>query len=52
MDIPGLKEIFPLVSAPGQRGYEFAVLVQRKTGFRANRSFGECNKQTWLRFTR
>lgn len=51
MDSPGLKEIFPLVSAPGQCR-ESTVLVQRKTGFRANRILSRYDKQTRFRFAR
>jgi len=52
MDSPGLKEIFPLVSAAGQCRSESKVLVQRETGFHANRSLSRYNKQTRFRFAR
>ncbi len=52
MDSPGLKEIFPLVPAPGQCRSESTVLVRRKTGFRANRILSRYDKQTRFRFAR
>ena len=52
MDSPGLKEFFMLVSAPGQCRSESTVLVQRETGFYANRSLSRYDKQTRFRFAR
>jgi hypothetical protein len=52
MDNPGLKEFLPLVSAFGQCRSESTVLVQRETGFRANRSLSRYDKQTRFRFAR
>ena len=52
MDSPGLKEFFPLVSAPGQSWTDSKVLVQRETGFHANRSLSRYDKQTRFRFAR
>ena len=52
MDNPGLKEFFPLVSAPGQCRTDSMVLVQRETGFHANRSLSRYDKQTRFRFAR
>jgi hypothetical protein len=52
MDSPGLKEFFPLVSAPGQCMSESTVLVQREIGFHANRSLSRYDKQTRFRFAR
>ena len=52
LDSPGLKEFFPLVSAPGQCRTDSTVLVQRETGFHANRSLSRYDKQTRFRFAR
>ncbi len=52
MDSPGLEEFFPLVSASGQCRTDSTVLVQRETGFRANRSLSLHDKQTLFRFAR
>ena len=52
VDSTGLKEFFPLVSAPGQCRTDSTVLVQRETGFHANRSLSRYDKQTRFRFAR
>ena len=52
MDGPGLKDFFPLVSAPGQCSTDSTVLVRRETGFDANRSLSPYDKQTRFRFAR
>lgn len=48
----GTERIFPLVSAPGQCRTDSTVLVQRETGFHANRSLSRYDKQTRFRFAR
>lgn len=52
MDSAGLKDFFPLVSAPGQCRTAFTVLVRRETGFHANHSLSRYDKQSRFRFAR
>lgn len=52
MDSPGLKEFFPPAPVSAQWRSESTILVQRKTGFRANRSLIRYDKQARFRFAR